>query len=246
MTMSGAMSDLIVAMEVRLTHVDVYRPDKYPWPGSTTSDWVTWYGEGTFDGTTLILTFGWEEGNLGSTTPIFTLTVDGDEMSGGGDWYSGGVLMHGEFDLKREGFSLLSPTTITYISAFGAIAIAIVAIVIVSANLKVPTTPRITHVPPYGPNYERSIERTTELGPPPPLPEGGTPLGGVGMSFGSPVQPTTRPLPPKEHFMSVSSDPPDAPFTLTRRSSCITSGQMRLMTVSGTARNAEVIPGGNS
>lgn len=212
MTMSGGWSALTAEMDVRLTDVDEYRPADYPWPGPTTSDWATWYGEGTFDGTTLVLTFGWEEGNIGSTTPVFTLTVEGNEMSGGGDWYSAGVLMHGKFNLVREGFSLLSVPTITYIATSGAIIGAIAAIAVVLASTKVPMIPGVARAPPYQQSYERSIERETDPNMPFSLPEGGTTVGGVGMSYGPPAQPSGRPLPPKEHFMSVSSDPPRCPY----------------------------------
>ena len=119
--------------------------------------------------------------------------------------------MHGKFDLKREGFCLFNFSDMTSIVTFGSIAAGVAIIVLVSIPLKVPKTPGISRVPPYQRNYEPSFERTTELTPPPPLPEGGTPVGGVGLHDARPA-PQSRPLPPKDHFMRVSSDPPRCPF----------------------------------
>ncbi|MEM2891188.1 MAG: hypothetical protein QXJ32_01590 [Thermoplasmata archaeon] len=139
------------------------------------------------------------------------LTLSGNTLSGSGSYNSAGVTVHYDIELKREGFlglfSLPGGGIVTMVS-LGLVVVFVVLIVTVMRP--VPVTPSITRVPPPTKVYEPSYVRTTDDSMPVSLPEGGTPVGGVGLTV-PPPPPAGRPLPPKEHFWR-GQEPPRCPI----------------------------------
>ena len=139
------------------------------------------------------------------------LTLNGNRLQGSGSFYSAGVTVHYDIDLKREGlFGFFGTSTIAPIASLGFVVVFIVIIVTVLKPVRVPMTPSVTKVPPYNPTYVPSDVRTTGEPTPLPPPEVGLPQTGAGLYI-PPPPPPGRPLPPKEHF-SRSQEPPRCPI----------------------------------
>ena len=180
--------------------------------------------DGSFDGTTFLMTahFGWDGVNW--LTPVFPLTVSGNEMSGSGSYLNVGVTIHGTFDLKREGgfsgFEVaggMAPAISVLV-----IIISIVAIVVASTPVKIPPPqgfqPQVMSAPSPQYTYQPSVQTETPSSPIGP-PEATHYMGGAGLGEGSSYVawkgtslPAGRPLPPRDHFMKTSQQPPRCPF----------------------------------
>ncbi len=148
--------------------------------------------DGTFDGTTFLMTayYGWDGVNY--LTPVYTLVVTGDEMYGSSSYVNVGVTIHGTFDLKKEG--LFGVGGLAPIASSVAITISIIAIVIAATPPKARPAPKgfqpnATRVPPPPSRYEPSQQWTTEMPPQPMSGDGTVPVGGVGLHTGA-----TRPM----------------------------------------------------
>ena len=94
------------------------------------------------------------------------------------------------------------------------IVISIVAIAVASTPVKIPPPqgfqPQVMSAPSPLYPYQPSIQTETPsapIGPPDPA----TSWGGAGLSYGTPL-PTDRPLPPRDHFMKTSQQPPRCPY----------------------------------
>jgi hypothetical protein len=171
----------------------------------------TYNVEGTFDGTTFMMTahYGWD--GVSYLTPVYAITVEGSEMYGSATYLNVGVPIHGTFDLKKGG--MLAVGGITPAVSGLVIGISIVAIVVASSSPRVPKAgfkPQTGAAPAYQPSYQPSQQRTTETPPQPMSGDGTVPLGGAGLQYGTPA-PSGRPFPPKEHFAKVSQEPPRCP-----------------------------------
>lgn len=173
--------------------------------------------EGSFDGTTFLMTahFGWDGVNW--LTPVYTLTVSGNEMSGSGSYLNVGVTIHGTFDLKKEGgFSGLSVAggMAPAVSAL-VIIISIVAIVVASTPVKIPPPqgfqPQVMSVPSPQYPYQPSVQTETPSSPIGP-PEAGTPVGGAGLQYGTSPPAGGPPFAPRDHFSKTSQEPPRCPL----------------------------------
>jgi len=151
--------------------------------------------EGTFDGTTFLMTayYGWD--GVSFLTPEYTLTVSGSEMFGSGSYLNVGVTIYGTFDLKKEG--LFGVGGIAPIASGAAIAVSIVAIVVAATPPRVAPAPKgfspqTTRVPSPPPRYEPSQQWTTEVSPQPIYGDQTVPVGGVGLTQGVSVRPMTE------------------------------------------------------
>jgi hypothetical protein len=173
--------------------------------------------EGSFDGTIFLMTvdLGWDGVNW--LTPLYTLTVSGNEMSGSGSYLNAGVTIYCTFDLKKEGvFGGLEVAggMAPAISAL-VIIISIVAIVIASTPVKIPPAPQgfqpqVMSVPSPQYSYQPSVQTETSSSPIGP-PEPGTSMGGAGISYGTSTPAGGRPLAPRDHFSKTSQEPPRCP-----------------------------------
>ncbi len=148
---------------------------------------------GTLSGSVFYMTayYGWDGVNY--LTPLYTLTVEGDQMYGSGSYLNVGVTITGTFDLEKE--SLLGIGGLAPVVSGGAIAVSIVAIVIAATPPK-PAAPKgfqpqIRKVSSPSPRYEPSQQWTTEVPSQPMSGDGTVPVGGVGITQGLPVRPMT-------------------------------------------------------
>ena len=169
--------------------------------------------DGTFDGTTFLMTahYGWDGVNM--LNPVYTLTVSGDHMTGSGSYLNVGVTIHGTFDLTTSGGLgglTLAGGTAPVVSGI-AIAIAIVAIVIASTPVRSGFRPQVMSAPSPQYPYQPSVQTTTDNGLPIGPPEAGTPVGGAGLQYATPA-PVGKPFPPRDHFTRVSQNPPRCPI----------------------------------
>jgi len=169
--------------------------------------------DGTFDGTTFLMTahYGWDGVNM--LNPVYTLTVSGDHMTGSGSYLNVGVTIHGMFDLtKSGGFGGLTVAGGMAPAVSGvAIAIAIVAIVIASTPVRSGFRPQVMSAPSPQYPYQPSVQTTTDNGSPIGPPEAGTPVGGAGLQYATPA-PVGKPFAPRDHFTKVSQNPPRCPI----------------------------------
>jgi hypothetical protein len=169
--------------------------------------------DGTFDGTTFLMTahYGWDGVNM--LNPVYTLTVSGDRMTGSGAYLNVGVTIHGTFDLtKSGGFGGLTVAGgMAPVVSGIAIAIAIVAIVIASTPVRSGFRPQVMSAPSPQYPYQPSVQTTTDNGLPIGPPEAGTPVGGAGLQYATPA-PVGKPFPPRDHFTRVSQNPPRCPI----------------------------------
>ena len=169
--------------------------------------------DGTFDGTTFLMTahYGWDGVNM--LNPVYTLTVSGDRMTGSGSYLNVGVTIHGVFDLtKSGGFGGLTVAGgMAPVVSGIAIAIAIVAIVIASTPVRSGFRPQVMSAPSPQYPYQPSVQTTTDNGLPIGPPEAGTPVGGAGLQYATPA-PAGKPFPPRDHFTTVSQNPPRCPM----------------------------------
>ncbi len=177
----------------------------YPYPMGES---FTYEVDGYFDGTTFEMSL-----YASGFVYDFTLTVSGNSMYGSGTFDSAGVLMEGVYDLQKEsGFGLTGLSGMTPVVSAGAIVVAIVTLVVVSAPVRLPqgTVPGVTTV--TSPQaYQPSTEGTLELPASPISAEGAMAVGGVGLHYPAPP-PSGRPLPPRDHFSRTSQEPPTCPF----------------------------------
>ena len=175
--------------------------------------------EGTFDGTTFLMTahYGWD--GVSMLNPLYTLTVSGDRMSGSGSYLNVGVTIQSSLDLKKSG-SLGGGSLgtglgdVAPIVSAGVITMAIIAIVIAgTSTVRVPKgfRPQTPAAQPHEFNYEPSIQTTTEVPNQPTSNDGATYLGGAGLQFATPA-PAGKPFPPREHYTKVSQEPPRCPI----------------------------------
>jgi hypothetical protein len=174
--------------------------------------------DGIFDGTTFLMTayYGWD--GVSMLTPVYTLTVSGNEMHGSGSYLNVGVLIQGTFDLKKEsafgGLEVaggMAPTVSAVV-----IIISIVAIVIASTPVKIPPAqqgfrPQVMSAPSQQYPYQPSVQTETPSSPIGP-PEAGTPVGGAGLQFGASPPPGGPPFAPRDHFSKTSQEPPRCPL----------------------------------
>lgn len=177
----------------------------------------TYEVDGSFDGTIFLMTahFGWDGVNW--LTPVYTLTVSGNEMSGSGSYLNVGVTIYGTFDLKKEGgFGglVVAGGMAPAISAI-VIAISIVAIVVASTPVKIPPAPQgfqpqVMSVPSPQYPYQPSVQTETSSSPIGP-PELGTSMGGAGISYGTSPPAGGPPFAPRDHFSKTSQEPPRCP-----------------------------------
>lgn len=169
--------------------------------------------DGTFDGTTFLMTahYGWDGVNM--LNPVYTLTVSGDRMTGSGSYLNVGVTIHGMFDLtKSGGFGGLTVAGgMAPVVSGIVIAIAIVAIVIASTPVRSGFRPQVMSAPSPQYPYQPSVQTTTDNGLPIGPPEAGTPVGGAGLQYATPA-PVGKPFPPRDHFTRVSQNPPRCPI----------------------------------
>jgi len=169
--------------------------------------------DGTFDGTTFLMTahYGWDGYEM--INAVYTLTVSGDRMTGSGSYLNVGVTIHGTFDLTTSGGLgglTLAGGTAPVVSGI-AIAIAIVAIVIASTPVRSGFRPQVMSAPSPQYPYQPSVQTTTDNGLPIGPPEAGTPVGGAGLQYATPA-PVGKPFPPRDHFTRVSQNPPRCPI----------------------------------
>ena len=148
---------------------------------------------GTLSGSVFYMTayYGWDGVNY--LTPLYTLTVEGDQMYGSGSYLNVGVTITGTFDLEKD--SLFGISGLAPVVSGGAIAISIVAIVIAATPPK-PTAPKgfqpqIRKVSSPSPRYEPSQQWTTEAPSQPLSGDGTISVGGVGITQGLPARPMT-------------------------------------------------------
>jgi len=141
------------------------------------------------------------------------LTVSGDSMYGSGTYTNAGATMHYVIDLKRGGgiFGVFGTNTAATVASSGFVAGFVLIIIVVLRPAHIPSTLR--H-PPSGRSYEPAETRETKEAPI-SYPEGGTPIGGAGITV--PPPPTGRPLPPKQHYANTPESPrcpvhPDTPL----------------------------------
>ena len=172
--------------------------------------------DGTFDGTTFLMTahYGWD--GVSMLNPVYALTVEGNEMSGSATYLNVGVPIHGTFDLKKAGaFGTIAfnGSTTTMAVFVVVIVIAVVSLGVASAPVKVAPQgfqPTVTHVPsppsPYQPTWQGETGQMAQ----PIAPDGAVPQGGAGLQFATPA-PAGKPLPPREHYGRVSQEPPRCP-----------------------------------
>jgi len=208
MSISQSGSKVAVTLTTTIRKVDVYSPHD-PWHDhigeTSTSNMV-----GTIVGNNLVF----EMSQFGTDmSGQIVLTVEGDRMYGNGSYIDAGVTIHYVFDLKGENaFGILNPSTIALVASSGFVVVFIVIIVVVVRPVHIPFTPALTKVPPYTPQYEPAEERTTgEVSF--SYPEGGTPVGGIGITDGTPwgpQPPQGKPLPPKQHYANTQ-EPPRCP-----------------------------------
>jgi len=168
--------------------------------------------DGTVSGDTFYMTahYGWD--GVSNLNPVYTLTINGDEMQGTGSYLNVGVLITGTFDLKKEGMFALGG--VAPVVSGGVIAIGIISIVIAATAGAMPKTqgykPQTMYVPPPPSPYQPSEQWTTDPGVQPITGETATPLGGAGLQYVTPP-PIARPLPPRQHY-SNSQQPPRCPI----------------------------------
>lgn len=176
----------------------------------------TYTVEGTFDGTTFLMTahYGWDGVNY--LNPVYTLTVSGNEMSGSATYLNVGVPIHGTFDLKKSGafgsIGFTGSTTTTAVLVV-VVVIAVVSIGVASTPVKIPTQgfqPGVTHVPSPPSQYQPSWQGETGEMAPPVGPDGAVPQGGAGLQYATPA-PVGKPLPPRQHYGKVSQEAPRCP-----------------------------------
>ena len=150
--------------------------------------------EGTFDGTTFLMTayYGWDGVNY--VTPEYTLTVSGSEMYGSASYLNVGVTIYGTFDLRKEG--LFGINGIAPIASGATIAISIIAIV-VAASPPRPSVPKgfrpeMKKVVSPSSRYEPSNQWTTEVPSGPVSGDGTVPAGGIGLTWGVAIRPMSE------------------------------------------------------
>ena len=178
----------------------------YQSSGATTVD-----VDGTINGDTFVMTahFSWYYAD--TSDGVYTLTVNGDLMSGTGSYLNVGVTIYGTFDLKKEG--LFSVGGMAPVVSGVSISISIVAIVIAATAGAAPKTgfkPQTTYVPSPPSPYQPSQQWTTEVPQQPMSGDGTTPVGGAGLQLPTPA-PAGKPFAPRDHFTKVSQEPPRCP-----------------------------------
>jgi hypothetical protein len=141
------------------------------------------------------------------------LTVSGDSMYGSGTYTGGTIHYHYVIDLKRGGgiSGVFGTNTAATVASSGFVAVFVLIIIVVLRPAHIPSTLRR---PPSGRSYEPAETRETKEAPI-SYPEGGTPIGGAGITV--PPPPTGRPLPPKQHYANTPESPrcpvhPDTPL----------------------------------
>lgn len=170
--------------------------------------------DGTFDGTTFIMTahYSWYYADTGDG--VYTLTVNGDQMTGSGSYLNVGVTITGYFDLVKGAGLLGLGDLAAPMAVAGAVGGVVGAVAFFVPSPKPGFRPG-TGAPGYAPAPPvPSDVRETYSGPIGP-PEPGQPMGGAGMSWGT-SDPTVwkgpgPPPAPKDWYTSVSQQPPQCP-----------------------------------
>jgi hypothetical protein len=183
----------------------------YPDSGTTTID-----VGGTFDGTVFTMTAYFSPYYADTSDGVFTLTVNGDQMTGSGTYLNAGVTIHGTFDLVRSGGVALGLGEYSEVIAVGSGAAGAVGVI----ALLIPS-PKPGFRPIQGqfvPNHVQltpSVVSETNPYAPTGPPEPGQPQGGIGITYGAPDPTIWRgpgaPPPPREWFHSVSQQSPQCP-----------------------------------
>ena len=162
---------------------------------------------GTVSGSVFTMTayYGWD--GVSYLTPVYTLTIEGNQMFGSGSYVNVGVTITGTFDLEKEGGLLALDLGLDFLVEYNDY-ITVVVIVVAVTGMAVgslPVVPKGLKLPPLEPS------KTGETGPMAiGMPEAGQPVGGIGLHTPAPP-PAGRPLPPSEHFEKVSQQPPACP-----------------------------------
>lgn len=172
--------------------------------------------DGTFDGYTFWMTayLGWD--GVSYMEGVYTLTVEGDQMTGTGSYLNVGVTIHGTFDLvKGSGFSI-GLAEYSEVIAGGSLAAGVIGLVALVLPAPKPGFRPVSGQVVYGPSAPApSVVGETNPYAPTGPPEAGQPQGGIGITYGSP-DPTIwkgpgAPPSPREWFSSVSQQPPQCP-----------------------------------
>jgi hypothetical protein len=209
MTLSQSGTAVSASISTTIRKVDVYSQND-PWHndvGKTSTSQMA----GVVQGNKLVFNMSQFGADMSGQIVV---TVEGNRMYGNGTYIDAEVTIHYIFNLKSEGtFGTLDTNTVTVIASTGFVVIFIVIIVVVVRPVHIPYTPTVTKVSPYTPQYEPAEERTTgEV--PFSYPEPATPVGGIGLSQGTPwgpQPPQGKPLPPKQHYANTY-EPPRCPI----------------------------------
>jgi Na+-transporting methylmalonyl-CoA/oxaloacetate decarboxylase gamma subunit len=211
-TFSQNGSEVTADIFLTLVRADDLNPnDAYPleWAnrdlGKTSHTQLT----GVVQGDTLVF----DMSQLPDCQGSITLTVSGDSMYGSGAYMNAGATIHYVINLKRGGgvLEILDTNTVVVMASLGFVMIFVVIIIVVLRPAHIPSTLRRS---PSGRSYEPVETRETKEAPI-SYPEGGTPIGGAGITV--PPLPTSKPLPPKQHYTNAREPPrcpvhPDTPL----------------------------------
>lgn len=177
-----------------------------PWPAEVGVTYPYYVDEIQIVGDKLVIDMAALEPGQPNSGQI-VLSVSGNRMYGSGSYVDAGVTIHYEYDLKRAGIFGFFGGGIIPIASVGFIAVFVA--IIVTVTRPVPMNPKLSKFSPQPLTYQPSDVRTTDSSMTVSLPEGGTPVGGVGLTV-PPPPPAGRPLPPREHFVR-SYEPPRCP-----------------------------------
>lgn len=172
--------------------------------------------DGTFDGTTFLMTayYGWD--GVSWLAPVYTLTVDGDRMYGSASYLNVGVTIYGYFDLVKGSGIALGLGEYTEVIAGGSLVAGVVGLVALVLPTPKPGFRPAAGQAAYGPpSPTPSVVGETNPYAPTGPPEAGQPQGGAGITYGPP-DPTIwtgpgAPPSPREWYSSVSQQSPQCP-----------------------------------
>lgn len=203
LTQSGSYVYGTIKMTIMKVDLKVSSYQPYPY---TPNQAFSYQVDGDVTGSALAMTIHGDGQDM-----TFNMQVSDGSMTGSGSYNSAGATINGVFDLKKSsgllGFGSLSEMA-PLVSA-SVIVISIVVLAIVSTPVKIPTVPGTEAVPSQL-VYQPGIQGQTGSSPP-GMPDGGTPVGGVGLHYPSPP-PEGTPLPPRDHYSRTSQDSPRCPI----------------------------------
>lgn len=120
--------------------------------------------------------FGWD--GVSYLTPVYTLTTEGDQMSGSGSYVNVGVTITGTFDLEKEGGLLGVDLGLGFLVEYNDY-ITVVVIVVAVTGMAVGSLPVVSRglkLPPLEPSRVGETQPGV-MG----VPEAGRPVGGIGL-----------------------------------------------------------------